>query len=98
MCGRWPDDADDTYVAQEFELPNVGKRKKRYNIAPTQQIAVVALGGDGVTRGLVHLRWGLVPNWANDLKGQLLINVRGESAAYKFGEQLRGKRCLVVAG
>ena len=49
-------------------------------------------------RGLALLRWGLVPNWANDpVKGVKPINARAESVAYKFGEQFRGNRCLIPA-
>jgi putative SOS response-associated peptidase YedK len=46
---------------------------------------------------LVKLRWGLVPYWANDLKGPPLVNVRAETVGWKFREQLNEKRCLVAA-
>jgi putative SOS response-associated peptidase YedK len=39
----------------------------------------------------------MVPNWANDTKGPPLVNVRAESVAWKFREQLNEKRCLIPA-
>jgi putative SOS response-associated peptidase YedK len=69
----------------------------RYNVAPTQLVAAVGLGADRVTRALVKLRWGLVPYWANDLKGPPLVNARAESVAGKFPLLFRERRCLVCA-
>ncbi len=67
-------------------------------IRASQLVAVVGLKADGIRRGLALLKWGLVPNWANDpVKGVKPINARAESVAYKFGEQFREKRCLIPA-
>ena len=71
----------------------------RYNVAPTQIVPVVVAGGNG-SRRLVHMRWGLVPNWATTLDvGYRMINARAETAAEKpaFGESLRQRRCVVAA-
>ena len=37
----------------------------RYNIAPTQEASIVALGPDG-TPEQKSVRWGLLPYWAKD--------------------------------
>lgn len=76
-------------------LPD-GLRQPRYNIAPTQQIAVVRMGGDGATE-LSSMRWGLVPSWADSLSVSY-INARSETLADKpsFRSLLRNKRCVVL--
>jgi putative SOS response-associated peptidase YedK len=61
----------------------------RYNIAPSQQIAVVANDG-----------WGLVPFWAKDPSvGNRMINARMESLAERpaYRSALRSQRCLIPA-
>src|SRR4051794_13666645 len=58
-------------VAEAAGLP------PRYNVSPTQTVAAIRQG-DG-RRTLSHLRWGLVPSWAKDLKfGQQCLTARGE--------------------
>ena len=70
----------------------------RYNVAPSQVIAVVGLKQDGKRRGIALLRWGLVAHWANGPnEGPRPINVRAESIRYKFGDIFREKRCLIPA-
>jgi putative SOS response-associated peptidase YedK len=70
----------------------------RYNIAPTQPVAVVrVLGG---RRQLNLVRWGLVPSWVEDPRDfSLLINARAETAAERpaFSAALRYRRCLFPA-
>jgi putative SOS response-associated peptidase YedK len=88
-------------VAELFQLPEPPLvLRPRYNIAPTQPVAVVGLRPDGATRGLTMVRWGLVPAWANgprDVKPQ--VNARSETVAAKpfFRESFKSRRCLVVA-
>lgn len=70
----------------------------RFNIAPTQPVAVVRFGPGA--RQLARLTWGLVPSWARDASiGSRLINARAESVADKpaFRTAFRRRRCLVVA-
>ena len=51
----------------------------RYNIAPTEQVlAIVARDGEREAR---RLRWGLVPCWAHEIGGPLMINARAETVA-----------------
>lgn len=72
---------------------------RRYNIAPTQPIAIIDAGLDG-RRHARLVRWGLIPAWTKDAKTQsLLFNARAETAADKpsFRTAMRHRRCLVPA-
>lgn len=69
----------------------------RYNVAPTQLAPVVRVGADGVREG-VMMKWGLVPQWADDPAiGNRLINARSESVRDKpaFRQAFASRRCLV---
>ena len=69
-----------------------------YNIAPSQDIAVVRAGGG--RRHMALLRWGLVPAWAKEVKsGYSMINARAETVAEKpaYRSAYRHRRCLVLA-
>ena len=72
--------------------------RPRFNVAPSQDVAVVRANDDG--RTLSMLRWGLIPAWANDPTiGYKLINARSETAAEKpsFRSAFRHRRCLIPA-
>src|SRR5262245_45405036 len=98
MCGRFIMASPVEKVAAHFAVPDPPPLKARYNIAPSQPIAVVGLKADGQRRGIGLLRWGLVPSWADDPnKGPKPINVRSESVLKKFRDQLRYKRCIIPA-
>ncbi len=99
MCGRYSLATPDAIIAEAFELSEPPGLMPRYNIAPTQSVAVVRAGADGSLR-LGPLRWGLVPSWARDPGiGARLINARSETAADKpaFRSAFRSRRCLIVA-
>ena len=77
------------------QLPNLAPR---YNIAPTQDVAVIR--SDGAARELKMLRWGLIPSWARDLDfGARTINARAETVAEKpsFRAAYKKRRCLIAA-
>ncbi len=100
MCGRYlllsPAEAMRRLFGLDVQLPNF---PPRFNVAPTDTMPVVRLGGPGA-RELAMLRWGLVPSWATDLSiGSRMINARGESVATKaaFRDAFRERRCLVPA-
>ncbi|MGV8038822.1 MAG: SOS response-associated peptidase [Thermoanaerobaculaceae bacterium] len=98
MCGRYTLASPGNVVAELFELDEVPELRPRFNIAPTQDVAVVR-AREG-RRELGAVQWGLVPSWARDLAiGQKLINARAETVAEKpaFRSALRARRCLVVA-
>jgi len=102
MCGRFTLRAPASLVAEQFALFDAPPFEPRYNIAPTQPVAVVRRAGveASIPRELVWLRWGLVPSWAQDPAiGNRLINARAETAAEKpaFRAAMRRRRCLVVA-
>ncbi len=70
----------------------------RYNIAPTQPIAIVRLV-EG-RRHFALVRWGLLPSWVKDPKAfSLLINARGEGVSEKpaFRAAMKRRRCLIPA-
>jgi putative SOS response-associated peptidase YedK len=98
MCGRFTLFADPSdlqeMVSLSTPLPDLAPR---YNIAPTQPVAVVA---NGETRALELFRWGLIPSWAKDPAiGNRLINARAETLAEKpsFRTALKKRRCLILA-
>jgi putative SOS response-associated peptidase YedK len=101
MCGRFALKAPPKKLATLFDLPAVPEMlKPRYNVAPTQQIPVVGLKADGATRGLIAVRWGLVPGWSNGPKSTPLhINAKSETV-FKldtFKGPFKEQRCLVPA-
>jgi putative SOS response-associated peptidase YedK len=70
----------------------------RYNIAPSQPVAVVRMA-EGV-RQLTTMQWGLIPSWAKDPKiAYNTINARADTVATKpaFRAALKKRRCLVIA-
>jgi putative SOS response-associated peptidase YedK len=61
-------------LAEIFGLIEIPTVPARYNIAPSQKVAVIRQNGDGQNR-LDFLRWGLIPSWAEDISiGYKLIN------------------------
>ncbi len=99
MCGRFTLTVDPEELQQQFGLsePPPAELVPRYNIAPSQAVAVVANSPD---RKLELFQWGLIPSWAKDPKiGNKLINARAETLAEKpsFRAALKRRRCLVVA-
>lgn len=100
MCGRF------TIVVSLEELmlhylnytPTNINYKPKFNVAPMQFVTAVI--HDGEKNRLGELRWGLVPNWANDDKiGSKMINARAETLAEKpaFKNLIKRKRCLIPA-
>ena len=105
MCGRYTLTTNlGADLAGRFgasELPDAATLE-RYNVCPTEPIAVVSASGENGARVLHTVRWGLVPPWARALgKGFEPINARSETVATKapFAELLARpeRRCLVLA-
>jgi len=99
MCGRYTLTIDPDELQQAFGLtePPPAGLAPRYNIAPTQPVAVIA---NGESRRLELFKWGLIPSWAKDPAiGNRLINARAETLAEKpsFRTALKKRRCLVLA-
>jgi putative SOS response-associated peptidase YedK len=98
VCGRYSLSTPRDVLIDLFDLEEATPVGARYNIAPTQEAAVVRLRAGG--RRLDALRWGLVPSWAEDASiGARLINARAETVAAKpsFADSFRMRRCLVPA-
>ena len=104
MCGRFTLTADPDVIREAFALgpasaPALAELAPRYNIAPSQPVAIVAADSTGA-RKLEFFKWGLVPAWAKDPKiGYKLINARAETLAEKpsFRTALKKRRCLILA-
>jgi putative SOS response-associated peptidase YedK len=97
MCGRFTliDLSQFTDVFPWILPPVRPPEGPRYNIAPTQGVAVVPN-----TRGhrIDYFQWGLVPSWAKDPKiGSKMINARAETVADRpaYRTALRRRRCVV---
>lgn len=100
MCGRFSLATAPDILARQFELAEVPDLAPRYNIAPTQPVAVVRASAGEAPRELVMMRWGLVPFWAKSLSiGSKMINARVESVATipSFREAFARRRCLIPA-
>lgn len=104
MCGRFTQTRSWQELVELYKITEGQDREpgpaSRYNIAPTQDVAVLKRGRDGQGRALVRMRWGLVPPWADDLKtGSRMINARAKSVDAKpaFRSAFRERRCLIVA-
>jgi putative SOS response-associated peptidase YedK len=100
MCGRYTLSSPSDDIALLFDLPELPLLPPRYNLAPTQEAAVVRVPHPDGPRQLDLLRWGLIPYWAKEAAiGNRMINARAESVAEKpaFRWSFKKKRCLVAA-
>src|SRR5438132_10951051 len=100
MCGRYTLKTSIERLSEKFQFPKIIPLKPRYNIAPSQPVAVVLLLPDDTDRKLAMLRWGLLPAWVKDpTKVQQPINAKAETAAEKpmFRDAFKRRRCLVPA-
>jgi putative SOS response-associated peptidase YedK len=98
MCGRFTLTVDPEVLVERFHLSVTDAPvEPRYNIAPTQDVAVVL---NETPDRLSLLQWGLIPSWAKDpAMGAQMINARGETLAEKpaFRTAFKKRRCLVLA-
>jgi putative SOS response-associated peptidase YedK len=98
MCGRFSfATTKEKIQAQVGNLAMDAGRQSSYNIAPTQQAAVIT---NDAPRRLQYFTWGLIPHWSNDGHNTgRLINARAEGIAAKpsFRLPIRNSRCLVLA-
>ena len=96
MCGRF------TIVPtidfhERFGLPPGPAVIPRYNVAPGQEIPVIA--SDNRNR-VVPMTWGLIPSYTRDpVGGRPMINARAETLMERpaFREAVQSRRCLVPA-
>jgi putative SOS response-associated peptidase YedK len=101
MCGRYTLIKLSDLVAY---FPWIGSPaimpEPRFNIAPSQSVAVVT--NESAEPTIDFVRWGLVPSWSKDgsiTAGSKMINARAETLAEKpaFSRLLKRQRCLVPA-
>lgn len=100
MCGRFVSSSPVSVLAQQFMAAEVtaDEREPRFNVAPTDQVLVVATSRG--SRRVGTLSWGLVPNWATTAAtGKRMINLRSENIAERpgFRRTLQDRRCIVPA-
>ena len=58
MCARYTLVVPDAELQEHFELLVPPGLSPRFNVAPSQPVAVVGLKPDGTARGLVPMAWG----------------------------------------
>jgi putative SOS response-associated peptidase YedK len=98
MCGRYNSAASPDEIAAHYGVTNPPVLTPRYNVAPSQVVAVIGLKPDGSTRAVALFKWGLVPSWSNDPDPKVKpINVRAESVMFEFTDHLLHKRALIPA-
>ncbi len=99
MCGRFTQQRPTAELAALFDAePLVDDPGGKFNLAPTQEAAVVVEHGD--RRAVTAYRWGLIPGWAKDDKiASRLFNARAETVATSgaFRDAFRKRRCIVPA-
>jgi len=98
MCGRFTLTADPNDLREAFPWLNIPEAPSpRYNISPTQPVAVVP--NDGKNQ-IDYYVWGLIPFWSKDPSlGSRMINARSETLHEKpaFKSAFRRRRCLIPA-
>jgi putative SOS response-associated peptidase YedK len=98
MCGRFTLTVDPSQLKLLLDLNDVPlDLQPRYNIAPTQLVAVVA---SGQGRKVEMFQWGLIPAWAKDPSiGSRMINARAETLEEKpaFRAAFKRRRCAILA-
>jgi putative SOS response-associated peptidase YedK len=100
MCGRYTlTSGDYSGLGDRFgALMTPESVQPRHNVCPTEPVVAIVAGEDGARESRL-VRWGLVPSYAKDLKGPLMINARSEALKPVFAKLAAAPkhRCLVVA-
>jgi putative SOS response-associated peptidase YedK len=100
MCGRYRLSRRKQLVEEYFDCgSDEPDWTPRYNIAPTQPVAVIRQNPKEPVRELSLMRWGLIPSWSKDSSAASMINARSETASTKpaFRDALKSRRCLIPA-
>jgi putative SOS response-associated peptidase YedK len=100
VCGRYTLAAPNpAAVRDRFPIGESVEIRRRFNVAPGDEVLAVTTDRDGKPRGEV-LRWGLVPSWAKQPDiGLKMINARVETVAERpaFKRAFERYRCLILA-
>jgi putative SOS response-associated peptidase YedK len=97
MCGRFTLHISPEELSEILGLIEIPIFPAKYNIAPTQPVAVIRQNGDGQNR-LDMLRWGLIPSWVKEkFFSSPLINARCETVAEKpaFRHAIKYRRRVI---
>ena len=100
MCGRLTLHTIPKQFASLFPRFDFSNVDLGYNVCPTQSLSALRLSPKDSELELAHLRWGLVPAWADDLSiGARMINARCETVDQKpsFRSAFRSRRCIILA-
>jgi len=100
MCGRYRLSRRKQLIAEYFETDNDVGWEPRYNIAPSQPVAIIRQDPSKPERHFSLARWGLIPSWATDATiGFKTINAHAETVARKpaFRDAFMSRRCLLPA-
>jgi putative SOS response-associated peptidase YedK len=95
MCGRFALKNPQALKAA-FDLKEMPDLPPRYNIAPSQDIAIIRADTSG--RHLCMAHWGLIPSWAKEAdSGYSTINARAETVDTKptFRVPFKRHRCII---
>lgn len=91
MCRRFSLTAELNDLEQHFAIDQViTYYRKRYNIAPTQEISGVYV--EGGQRRLDQFRWGLFPFWGKDALNANLNTVHSNPS---YPKMLERRRCII---
>ncbi len=103
MCGRFAITLPPEAVRRFFRYVEQPNFTPRYNIAPTQPVAIVrgGIGADGRSeRHFDLVRWGFLPPFVKDPRQfPLIFNARSETLLTKasFRNAIKRRRCLFIA-
>jgi putative SOS response-associated peptidase YedK len=100
MCGRYSLATPSLFdVRARFPIGDSVEIRRRYNVAPGDEVLAVTTDRQGAPRGEL-LRWGLVPSWARSPStGLKMINARVETVAERpaYRRSFERLRCLIIA-
>lgn len=99
MCGRFTL-ANPARIAAAFDLVMpIPELQPRYNIAPSQLVAVVWNAEGNGLRELTGLTWNLLPSWARPGDRAFAMNAKAETLRDKpsFRTLIKTRRCLIPA-
>ena len=100
MCGRKTLTRDMQSIIDELAIDewHDDDFHPSFNIAPTQTSPILI--GDGNSRIVKSMKWGLIPSWSKDESiGPKMINARSETLTEKpsFQNLINQNRCVVIA-
>jgi putative SOS response-associated peptidase YedK len=102
MCGRYTlAGPDPSQLRARYPIGERLEVRRRWNVAPGDDVLAVVQRGDGHEPAGELLRWGLVPFWASDPAeiGVKTINARSETMAERpaYRDAFARRRCLILA-